>query len=349
MSSQQTTPPSTTSFREACEEFLAELERAVRFGKRSPATLAMHRIHVPYLYEAIAPTTPIAQIDERVINSCAVLESQGRRRTIEGGTRPTTTGTVAKRICTLRMVLELAHRRGQLHRMPAFPRFPGRGQPRREFLRNPGELEQLAAALGVDQADWIFVAVFTGQHPSDVERMRAYLDADPFASPPWVRLRNTKNRHPEQLVVMPAPLATRLREVFDRRQLAPGAPVVIPWDKDNRSRTLRKVGRRLGLLLRRATDCRHTCASWVAHEQGTITVGLKDWLGHSSMEMLSRVYAHALPPAMADVAAALTRAARRPPRRSSFRHPGSGGGSSVGNSAGEKKSPGSRVNGRRGR
>lgn len=317
MSNDNPTSPSATTFQEACNAFLTDLERRVRDGQRAAATLAMHRLHVSYLYEAIPPTTPIASIDEKVINSCAVLESQGRRRASDGGPRPNTTGTVSKRISTLRQVLEHARHRGWRRDVPAFPRYPGRGRPRREHLRSPAELEQLAAALDVHEADWIFVAVYTGQHAGDVERWRAYIDADPFASPPWCRLRNTKNRKPEQLVVMPEPLAARLREVFEREQLAHGAPVVRHWDKDARSRRLRKVGRRLGLLLRRATDCRHTCATWAAHELGTLTVGLKDWMGHSSMEMLSRVYAHALPPAMADVAAALTRAGRRPARRAS--------------------------------
>lgn len=298
------------TFARLCAELDSEIEQLVRAGLRSPATLEMHRLHIRYLCEVIAPTTPIAQIDERAVNSVAVQEALGRRPSTEGGTRATVPGTVAKRICTLRLALHLARRRGWIDRIPAFPRFYGVRRPRREFLRSPQELAKLCSALPLHRADWVYVALFTGQHPSDVHRMRAYDDADPFASPPWFRLRNTKNRRPDVMAVMPDPLAERMRGMFERRELAPGDQVVVTWDKDNRSRTLRATGRRLGLLLRRATDLRHTAGSWAAHELGTITVGLKDFMGHSSFEMLSRTYAHALPPALGEVAAALTRAAR---------------------------------------
>jgi integrase len=324
-----------------------EIEHLVRAQLRSPATLAMHRLHIRYLCDVIAPTTPIAEIDERAVNCVAVQEARGRRLTSDGSTRATVPGTVAKRVCTLRLALELARRRGWITRVPAFPRFHGVRRPRREFLRNPQELAKLCAALPLDRADWVYVALFTGQHPSDVHRMRAYDDADPFAKVPWFRLRNTKNRRPEVLAVMPDPLAERLRAVFNRRELAPGDPIVVTWEKDNRSRTLRLVGRRLGLLLRRATDLRHTAGSWAAHELGTLTVGLKDFLGHSSFEMLSRTYAHALPPALGDVAAALTRAAG-----AHKVSPGAGGRarvSSSGRGGRKKKTPTAAGNSRRGR
>lgn len=339
MSDRETSP----TFQHACDEFLAELQHQVQFGRRSAATLAMHRLHVGYLYSAIAPTTPIAEIDEKRVYSCAVLESQGRRRTQSGEQRPNCTGTVAKRLCTLRMALQTAHKRGWIQRVPLVPQFGREYQPRREFLRTPAELSKLVAALPQHRGDWVYLMLFTGQHPSDVERMRAYVDADPFARVPWFVRRNTKNRRPVMVMSMPTPLVARLREVFEREKLAVGDPIVPAWNKDNRSRTLRRVGKQQGLLLRRATDLRHTCVSWAAHELGTLTVGVRDYLGHTSLEITNLVYAHSLPPALSDVAAALSRAAGGPrfPARKKLLRAGD-------NADRKKKAPSAAANSRRG-
>lgn len=301
------------TFGEACDAFLEDLSQAVADGRRSAATLAMHTEHVRLLCGHIPPGLLLARMSDEVISSAAVREARGRRRRPDGEARRNTTGTVAKRVCTLRLVLKAARRRRWIERLPEFPEFEGLRRPRNEHLRDAGELERLCDRLSVERADWLYVAVFTGMHPGDVERLAAYTECDPFAKVPWFLRRNTKNKRPPRVMVMPTPLAKRLREVFERRQLTPGAAVVEPWDKDARSKTLRRLGAKLGLLVRRATDMRHTCATWAAHELGAITPGLQEWVGHSDGRMLHTTYVHALPPALEDVARALSRAARRPP------------------------------------
>lgn len=305
--------PSKT-FGDALEALFIELTAKVKQGQRAPATLEMHRENAGWLRETIPSTTPLADITESVVQCVATMEAQGRRRGPGGQARPNTTGTVAKRLCTLKLSLKIARRHRWIDRLPEFPELERRWRPRREHLRDAGELERLCAALPLERADWVHVAVFTGQHPADVERMRAYVDCDPFARVPWFIRRNTKGRQPEQLCVMPAPLAKRLRARFLREQLAPADELVQPWPKDSRATTLRRLGSKLGLLVRRAMDFRHTCGTWAAHELGSITVGLQQWLGHTSSEMLAKVYAHALPPALAEVARSLARAARAPRR-----------------------------------
>jgi integrase len=295
----------------AFRAFLNEMRAQVRSGQRSAATLAMHELHARYVCAAIAPTTPIARIDRMVVHSAGDAIAQGQRG-------PLSAGTVSKRMCTLRMALAAALDRGWIEHLPPFPRFRRHHRPRTAHLRAPDELAALCANLPSDRAAWIMLATFTGQHAGDVERMRAYVDADPFVEPPWFRRRNTKNRRPEQVMVMPAPLAAHLRGWFTARELGPGQKIVPAWPKDSRAKTLRRLGPKLGLSLTRATDLRHTCATWAIHELGSVTAGVRDWLGHSSFQMLERVYAHALPAAFADVAAALSRAAqapRRPPQK----------------------------------
>lgn len=232
--------------------------------------------------------------------------------------RPIGGHTLTKYACTFRQVLGAAKRAGWIAEVPSFGRIEGRYRPRRQHLRDFSELQRLCDTLPPDRADWVWVAVFTGQHPGDVERWKAFTDCDPFAAPPRMVLRNTKNRTPGVVVEMPAPLAERLRERFTRLDLRPGQAVVPHWNKDARSKMLRHRSAQLGIDACRASDLRRTCGSWAAHELGGLTVGLRDWMGHQSMKMLSLVYARALPPGFRDVARALSAAAgskgRRPPQ-----------------------------------
>jgi integrase len=297
-----------TSFVTASLAFLDDFARLVRDGQRAAATLEMHRLHVTYLGATIPPETDVASIDAAAVYSAAEHEGRGRTG------RPIKSVTLSKRVATLSLVLAFAHRRGWRGPPPPMPSFRRLYTPRTEHLRDAGELERLCAALPVDEADWVRISALLGPHPGDVHRLRAYDDVDPFGRPPWWRRRNTKNRRPELRLVLPAPLAARLRERFRERDLKPGDPVVPVWNKDARSKKLRRVCARLGLLVRRASDLRRTAGSWAAHELRSLTVGIKDWLGHSNLETFSRVYAHALPPALDEVARAITRVARAPRR-----------------------------------
>jgi integrase len=312
-----TEPPKT--LQDAIDAFLRDLERRARQGLRSGATLVMHRAQARYIAQIVGATRPVAELTAQVIDSWSVRALEG----MQG--RPISGHTLTKYACTFRQVLQAAHRCGWIDKVPAFGKIEGRYRPRRQHLRDFEELQQLCATLPDDRADWVWLAVFTGQHPADIERMKAYTDCDPCADPPWVILRNTKNRTPGVVVEMPAPLAERLRERFTRLDLQPGQAVVPSWQKDNRSKLLRHRAAKLGIEACRASDLRRTCGSWAAHELGGLTIGLRDWMGHQSMKMLSLVYARALPPGYRDVAKALTAAAgkrrQRPPALPAFSEP----------------------------
>lgn len=295
---QQTTQPQKT-LQDAIDAFVGDLDRRIRQGVTSGSTGVMHRVHLQYIVDGVDGTTPLAELTADLLDSWAVRELAGRR----GG--PISGRTLSKRLCTFRQVLAVARRRGWIAEVPALPRSYDRYRPRRQHLRDFAEFERLVGSLEPDHADWVWLATFSGQRPADVHRMRAYLDCDPFAEVPWMLLRNSKSRTAGVRVQMPAPLAARLRERFTREQLAPGQLVVKHWSKDARGAVLRRRARQLGIDVCRASDLRRTCGSWAAHHLGSLTVGLKDWLGHTSFQMLSLVYAHALPPGFEAVAQAL--------------------------------------------
>lgn len=264
----------------------------------------MHREHIGWLLEYFGADQPLAEIDRAALEAWAQCEGRGRRG------RPVSNGTLRKRAATLRLAMRLAHRRGELATVPMFPELEHRYRPRRRHLRSPAELTLLLQALPRARAEWVVVAVFSGQHPSDIDRMTAFVDADPFSRSPWWTIRNTKNRRDDLRAVMPAPAAEVLRAIFKRDGLKHGDPIVKPWPKNSRCSTLRRVGESLGLGPLTATDLRRTCGTWAVHELRSITKGVQSYLGHSSSDMCSRVYAHALPPALGEVAAALSRMAR---------------------------------------
>lgn len=290
--------------------FLEDFAELVRNGVRSAATLCTHRSYIRRLSSHLNGSTPLVSVDEEVIQSLARAVSTGRRTDASGARIPTSNSTVAKFLATVSGMLKSAKRRRWIERVPEFPRISYRPNRKTDHFRNLDEVEALCATLPPARADWIRLAVFTGQHASDVERMRAYVDADPFASPPWFVRRNTKNRKAPKRMAMPAPLARRLRARFKHLGLGFGDPIVPPWDKDNRGDMLRRRRARLGLMKITATACRHTFATWVANRLRAITPGLVEALGHSSPRMAEQTYAHALPPGLAEVAEAL----RRPPR-----------------------------------
>ena len=294
--------------------FLEDFAQLVRRGVRSSATLAMHQEFVEDLSEHLPRHTALDTIDEGVISCIADAEQRGRRVDAKGERIPASTSTVAKRLSTLSGMLKAAHRRAWIPRVPAFPHLACRPNPQPDHFRTLDELELLCATLPRDWADWMYLATFTGQHPADVNAMRAYVDADPFASPPWFRRRNTKNRKRDIVVEMATPLAERLRARFTELGLKFGAALVPEWGKDARGKALRLRRKRLGLMNIRATSGRHTFATWAAHALRGITSGLVTALGHGSPRMAESTYVHALPAGLAEVAAALSappRAARK--------------------------------------
>lgn len=305
-------PPSSPSVSSTLQAFLDWFEVKVSAGARSSATLAMHREHAGWLLRSLGAETPIASLDGPALERWCDDERAGRRG------RPVANSTLRKRASTLRQALELEHRRGRLERLPVFPEIEATYVPKVTYLRNDIELGRLCYELPPHREAWIQVAVWSGMHPSDVNRLLAWTECDPFASPPWFLTRNTKNRRGPRPVEMPAPLAEFLRRWFRDRNLRPGEPVVPSWPNNLRAHCLRPLSKKLGLMPMSGRALRHTCATWAVHELKSVPKALAEYLGHSSTTMIERVYAHALPPAFGEVAAALSgfaAGARRPAHR----------------------------------
>jgi len=249
----------------------------------------MQQQHVAYILERLPGSTPLGEIDEAVIERLVTGEGAGRRKRADGSIRPLAAGTIRKRISTLRRSLKLAKRRRQIDRVPEFPEILASYQPDVKYIPTFSEAERIAAELPDHRADWFWLALWTGQHPSDVERMTRE-DVDPVEG--WVRVRNTKNRRFTGVrIACPAELARVLRARW--LELAPCARLVVPWG--HVSSQLPAVCERLGLPRYTAKSLRHTFFTWMISKVG-ITKAVMEIGGWSNFDMVCRVYGHALPP-----------------------------------------------------
>lgn len=279
----------TVTLAGALEELLAQTAQRVRDGVRSPATLEMQRAHERYWLKAFSGALELDQVDEELLDRHA------------NGPRPAVPGpaTMRKRLSTLRGALELAHRRRWISRVPAFPVVLAPWRPRQRYLETFADAERLFRSLPLHRAEWFWLCLWTCQHASDVDRM-IWTDVDLRRG--TMLIRNSKNRKPLLRVRMPGPLATVLRDKFERERPRPADPIVRPWP--SRNTTLPRHCRKLGLREMNAIDLRHTGLSWAARIRG-ITPALCKFAGHSSPAMMSRTYAHALPPQLEEVTADL--------------------------------------------
>jgi integrase len=249
----------------------------------------MQRQHVAYILERLPPTLPVTEIDEAVIERLVMGEGAGRRRRADGSIRPLAPSTVLKRLSTLRRALKIQKRKRAIDRMPEFPEILSEYQPDVKYIPTHLEALRIADELPEHRADWFWLALWTGQHPSDVERMTRE-DIDPVEG--WVRVRNSKNRRFAGVrIACPAELARVLRARW--AELGAGARLVAPWK--HVSSQLPSVCERLGLPRYTAKSLRHTFFTWMISRAG-ITKAVMEIGGWSNFDMVCRVYGHALPP-----------------------------------------------------
>lgn len=301
-------PPKT--LRQAVELLLEHTGQRVRDGVRSAATLAMQEKHAAWMLDQELPGATFGRPGGKTVRLADVLlvafTPPVLVKILElwhscGGQHgePLALRTVAKRKSTLRRALAIAVERGaDLDRVPDFPEIglpPLR--PRQRILRSMADLRLLLGALPIRRQEWVQVALWTIQRPSDTERM-FWSDVDLRSATPSMVIRSTKTRRPLGIrVKMPAPLVLVLRARLDRL-VGAGAPPV-PTDKlvdrwPGVSKTLPLVCVRLGLPPMSAMDLRHTGISWMVRRTG-LTVAAQHWGGWSDFSMMQKYYAHALP------------------------------------------------------
>lgn len=296
-------PTTTVTLSEALAELFEVTEQRVADDVRAPATLEMQRAHGRWLERQLGASTPIGQVDELALDQ--LVARRPPRPAHAGGRRQWGPATLRKRLSTLRAALELQHRRRRIARLPAFPKVLVKRPPAVAILETHAQAQALFDALPLHRAEWFWLALWTGQHASDVERM-TWSDVSlqgPGCSAATMLIRNWKNRRREGLrVLMPAPLATVLRAKWEREAPRMLDPIVRPWP--SRKTTLPAACRRAGVPIVNATALRHTCLSWVVRHIG-ITPAACAFAGHSSPEQMARRYAHALPPQANEVIRAL--------------------------------------------
>lgn len=278
----------------ALQKLLEHTARRVREGVRAAGTLEMQEGHVRWFLGELGEALPLSELTSARVHELAEIWLQRGGR----GGGPISIKTLAKRLSTLRRSLRLAAVRGELDRVPLFPEIglpPMR--PRARALKTHAELRRLLAALPLERAEWVSVAVWSCQRPGDVERMR-WSDIDLRNDPPTMLIRSTKTRRVHGLrVKTPRPMVEMLRARLERLTAAgsppaPTDPVVAPWPA--RSHMLPVVCARIGLPPMSAIDLRHTGFSWMIRRLG-LTRAAQEWGGWSDFAMLSRYYAHALP------------------------------------------------------
>lgn len=273
----------------------------VRRGMRSGATLAMHETTWRFILDHFGGGADAKRISRDRLKRWIAAERRGRLRRADGTRRELSPASIRMRVCTLRAALKLARREGLLRALPEFPETAFRYTSRTQWLESFGDYQRIMGQLSTERQAYFALLIWTWQHPSDVERMTG-ADLDPFSDPPWVNIRNSKNRRPPLRVVAPAELARVFRAKFEREEMTPTQKLVKPWPA--RVRTLPAVCERLGLPRITATAARHTGISWAIRKLG-ITPAVMAWSGHASPKMIATVYGHALTADLADVASAL--------------------------------------------
>ncbi len=291
-----------TTLAEAFDALLAETAARVDNGVRSAGTLRMQRQHVRYILDRLPGDLPINEVDEAVIDQLVTAEGNGRRRRVDGSIRAIKSTTMLKRLSTFRRALKIQKRKRAIDRVPEFPEILQDYRPDMKFIPTVAEARKIAAALPAHRALWFWLAVWTGQHSSDVERMTRE-DLHPVGADRWMRVRNTKNRRFNGMrIACPAELALIFGDCW--AALEPHAPLVEPWA--HVSSQLPAVCERIGLPRYTAKSLRHTFFTWMIASVG-ITKAVMEIGGWSTYEMVVKVYGHALAPQFRDAVTALDR------------------------------------------
>jgi integrase len=293
--------PKTLTLRRLRGLHLRHFLDQVHRGMRSRATYEMHVCTWAFVLEYFGAGADARRITRARLIRWVAQERRGRLKRADGSPRQLSPASIRLRVCTLRGAMKVARKEGLIERLPEFPETSFRYESRTAWLDTFADYERLLAQLPAERRPYFALLIWTWQHPSDVERM-THADLEIHENPPWVIVRNTKNRRPPIKVVAPAELVRVFREkfMFDGTDL--GDRLVKPWPA--RVRTLPAICQRLGLPRITATAARHTGISWAIRHLG-ITPAVMAWSGHRSPKMIATVYGHAMPAQLAEVAGAL--------------------------------------------
>jgi integrase len=253
------------------------------------ATRAMHHTHARFLREWFGD----AQLH-------VITYPEIRRYYLSEQKRGLSRESCRKRLSTLHMAMAEAVRMGWLDKIPPWVVIKTDSKPRNTFwTRTQWE----AAHIACDDDElrtWVALGFWTGQHTSDLNRMR-WCDVD-LVRKVWTR-RNTKSKaEPLEL-----PLPDRLWAVLhERRELIQPHPrdIIAGRSMGHPNRPLREICHRADVPLISPIGLRHSCETFLA-ERGTAELFQTTWLGLKSPRMLWRHYRHVTGPTLEGGVAAL--------------------------------------------
>lgn len=270
----------------ACVDYLKE-----RKAKgRADATLSLYRCKVGHLVRVLGADRPLAQVTAKAVDAYVAT------RLNEGASR----STVAKELAALRGTLFVARRLGHFSSDPTAVLpigFSPEYEPRTRWL-TWREVEMLLDALPPRRAATVAFAIGTGARLGEVFRARVE-DLDLAAG--VVRLRGTKTKAAARSVpALPLfrPLLERARRDAEGTQA--GERLHQPWG--NALRDLRSVTKRLGIKPVTWNDMRRTFAT-LLRAQGVEPHLLGVLLGHTTSEMVERIYGRLEPRELAELLA----------------------------------------------
>lgn len=199
--------------------------------------------------------------------------------------------TLHKELVTLRQALTYAFEAGWTSKLAAevIPPWKSGYKPKTRWLtpdevaRVVGEMDKSRRLTVQGRQLWIWMGVYTGGRYGELSRIE-WSDVDLEAG--RIHIRGTKTAGSDRWVGIPQKLQQLLRSVPPPHQ----GPVLKPWLSCTAGRTLGRICKALGIPRFTLHDLRRTFGSWLTQED----VGAKKvarLMGHSSTQMLDRVYA----------------------------------------------------------
>lgn len=273
-------------------------------------TLDMYRKKCGPLLRILGDDTPLARAA-----TAANVDDYCTKRLAERVKRT----TIARELCTLRVTLKVAARRGTWKGsveavMP--DRWAADYEPRRRHLRDEAELELLLAELPAARARWVAFVVATGARDSEADRARRE-DVDLDAG--LVRIRGTKTEGSAATIPVVPHAGALLRRAVEGVEAGP--LFVDAWGNVRRDLNIARK-RAVAKLRARAdrerafgreaqaarleadatsldeqlspNDLRRTCATWL-RERGASTENIAGILRHVDARMVERVYGKLAP------------------------------------------------------
>lgn len=259
----------------ANEATLADALSAVaadrRAKGRAEGTITMHRTKAGHLVRVLGADRALSTIDAAAVD--AFIE----QRLGEGAAR----STVHKELCSLRVALKIAIRRGRWQgRLEAvMPEgFSLDYKPKTRALTRD-EFDRLLVALRPGRAAHVAFIVGTGARWIESERAQPS-DVAADANGGSVHLRGSKTEGADRVV----PLVGFMRELVARAALA------LPFEKWHAvRRDLAVACKRAGIAPVTPNDLRRTCATWL-RGSGVPPSTIAVVLGHRDSRMVERVY-----------------------------------------------------------